>query len=290
MAKLIPNNPLAEVITQGIPSEGLQEGIFYAGKAMRFKIIADRYNRGFQKEEVNGPRGAFETSGLSIFETGKLEREKAIRESRRNREQINDYTPENYTSEPFVRNPTTKINDYISIVDLDFKDEHLATRYYSKLVLPFVPRELSYEPASKFVGIATIGRNTPFYQFTGSEDTIKFEIDWFAKNADRQDVINSCRWVEALTKSNGYDEPPHRVKLIWGQNDLLWQDDIWLLTEAPYVLSEFVKAYKDGDNIVRLGLMPQQAIQTVTLKRIASTNRMSSDIIGPLANSNSYGQ
>jgi len=66
------------------------------------------------------------------------------------------------------------------------------------------------------VGIASFGSNNPIYQYTGSEDTLSFVIDWFSSENHREDVIFNCRWIEALTKSDGYNEPPHRVKIIWG--------------------------------------------------------------------------
>lgn len=286
MARIIPNNKLTKELIEFTPNQAVQDAVYVGGKLMRFKILLDRENRGFQKANVNGPTDAFETSGLSIFETGKLDREKAVRKGKGNREQIDDESSNMYTSETYGKRASNKVKDYIAIVDYDFKDEDKAVRGYSKLVLPFVPRELSYEPSSKFVGIATMGRNTPFYQFTGAEDTIKFEIDWYAleeKDLDRKNVINACRWVEALSKSDGYDGIPHRVKLVWGSNDLLWQDDLWLVVDAPYVLSEFKSGYKEKDGLfTNIGLMPQQAIQTITLKRVTSYNRTTSDILGPL--------
>ena len=284
MARLIPNNKLTKYLIESTPNQTVENVVFAGGKLIRLKILYDRENRGFQKEDINGPKDAFETSGLSIFETGKLEREKAIREGKADRLQVS-IENDAYTSQKYTGKKQEKIKDYIAIVDYDFRDEDKAVRGYSKLILPFVPREVSYEPSSKFVGIATMGRNTPFYQFTGSEDSLKFEIDWYSLNKedlDRKNVINACRWVEALTKSNAYDDLPHRVKLVWGKNDLLWQDDLWIVTEAPYVLSQFTKGYKSDGEFLDIGMMPAQAIQTVTLKRVMSNNRTTQEILGNL--------
>lgn len=284
MARLIPNNKLTKYLIESTPNQTVENVVFAGGKLIRLKILYDRENRGFQKEDINGPKDAFETSGLSIFETGKLEREKAIREGKADRLQVS-IENDAYTSQKYTGKKQEKIKDYIAIVDYDFRDEDKAVRGYSKLILPFVPREVSYEPSSKFVGIATMGRNTPFYQFTGSEDSLKFEIDWYSLNKedlDRKNVINACRWVEALTKSNAYEDLPHRVKLVWGKNDLLWQDDLWIVTEAPYVLSQFTKGYKSDGEFLDIGMMPAQAIQTVTLKRVMSNNRTTQEILGNL--------
>lgn len=262
--------------------------------AFRAKIILDRNIRGFEKIPVKGPSDGFETSGLPIMATENQDRENAIKRSRVGRNQDASRSRDEYLFEKNTNVTSdnaldiTKKNtlvDNISIVDIDFQPSHTKDRGYSTITLPFVPREVSYNPSSKFIGIATMGRNNPHYHYTGSEDTISFEIDWFAKYDDRTDVINSCRWVEALTKSDGYKDIPHRVKLVWGIDDKLFQDDVWLVTDAPYVLSEFQKGYRDpiSKNIVRLGMMPQQAKQTVTLKRLTVDNRTTREIIGKLA-------
>jgi hypothetical protein len=301
MAQYFPDNDFTRAITQFVPSPQLEDLVSIASKAMRFKIIADRYTRGFEKADVKGPRGAFKNSGKAIFATEKQERHKKIDQGRIGRYQDTGRTSEEYESQA-VGNPSNirkEFSDTISLVDLDFKDEHTSTRGYNRITLPFVPGDLSYDGSSKFVGIATMGRNTPFYHFTGSEDTVQFNIDWFAKDLDRKDVINSCRWVEALSKSNGYTEPPHRVKLVWGEDDLLFQGDIWLVVEANYVLTDFVQGYRDrfvngysdkGTNeMIRVGMLPQQATQKITLKRISDSNRKSSEVIGKLAKNNNYG-
>ena len=208
-----------------------------------------------------------------------------------NRYQDSSRVANEYTHQPYIdRDGTQSLKDTITIIDLDYMDKHSGTRGYQKLELPFVPRELGYEPSSKFIGIATMGRNTPFYQFTGSEDSLQFEIDWFSSQEDRRDVINSCRWVEALSKSNGYEEPPHRVSLQWGADDLLFSGDIWLVVEASYSLTDFVNAFRHPNGDIRnVGMLPQQAIQTITLKRLSDNNRLSSEIIGKLANNPGYG-
>lgn len=305
MAKIIPNIPLTKFITQYVPTESVDNIVQVGSKVMRVKIITDRYTRGFAKEEVNGPRGAFTTSGKTIKKDDRTRRDdsengKLIEQSRQGRSQVqsenNSYISEQYKPEESRLSGNNILTDYISIVDIDYKPElHNETRGYKELRLPFVPRELNYEPASRFVGIATMGRNNPFYQFTGSEDTLQFDIDWFSINEtelDRQNVINSCRWVEALSKSNGYKEAPHRIKLIWGQDDLLWRDSIWVVASAPYRLTEFIKGYRDRNNgnIVRLGMMPQQAVQNITLKRVVGDNMLSSEIIGNLAKNSGYGK
>lgn len=130
-----------------------------------------------------------------------------------------------------------------------------------KLKLPFVPRELKYSPESHFKAIPSMGRNNPFYHFSGAEDTLEFEIDWFAEKDHRYDVILNCKWVEALSKNDAYDNPPPPIILHW--NTALFSDSVWLVTAAPYRLLDF-QAHRN--------MLPQQAYQQVTLKRITANN------------------
>lgn len=296
MAKLVITplqlKPLNEILTEPIKTPGMEELSMVTKYIFRAKIIYDRNFRGFEKAERKGPRGAFKNSGKPIMATDLQDVKKKIREVRTFGVQDRVPTYDDYTYEKVKATTTTPertfTKDTITILDLDYKDD--GVKGYSKITLPFTPRELNYQPTSKFVGIATMGRNNPFYQFTGSEDTLSFEIDWFSNQNDREDVINSCRWLEAMTKSNGYDEMPHRAKLLWGKDNKLFEDDTWIITEAPYILSGFVDSYKEkgSTNIVKVGMLPQQANQTITMKRLTKDNRTTSQIIGNLKHNN-YG-
>lgn len=133
--------------------------------------------------------------------------------------------------------------------------------------LPYIPLELDYNPDSKFVDIASMGRNNPLYHYTGSEDILKFTIDWYTAEDSRQDVLLHCKFIESLSKNDGFGNPPHPVILVWG--DIMFSDSKWLVTSAPYKLSQF---HADRN------MMPQQAYQTITLKKITATNLLRDDI------------
>lgn len=291
MARIIltPNIKPVNKIIQNAGAIPIVEDISMVAKyAFRAKIISDRYTRGFEKADINGPRDGYETSGNGLFALERIARTAALEDARKGRQQTIGVQTNSYEFEPvkqYVTPEPSEVNiargkDTITLIDVDFKDDR-GKRGYSKIVLPFVPRELSYQPSSKFVGIATIGRNNPHYHFTGSEDSLQFDIDWFSDEPDRKDVINSCRWVEALTKGDAYDEPPHRIILEWGSMNHLFKGSVWIVTDAPYTLSDFVSSYRDNKTgeIVRVGMLPQQAMQKVTLKRITKGNLTSREII-----------
>ena len=149
-------------------------------------------------------------------------------------------------------NPSQRIDRDLSIID---------TNSGKSIKLPFVPRELRYTPDSHFKAIASMGRNNPFYHFTGSEDTLEFEIDWFAEKDSRHDVILNCKWVGSSSKNDGYELEPPAVILHW--NSSLFSDSLWLVVAAPYRLLDF-QAHRS--------MLPQQAYQQVTLKRVTLTN------------------
>jgi len=170
--------------------------------------------------------------------------------------------------------------DKIVIYDLDVKTSKIGERKYQYLELPYIPDEINMDPNSSFKAIASPGRNNPHYQFNGSEDTLEFTVQWFSKQEDRKDVIQNCRWLEALTKADGYLEDPHSVRIMWGRNATLFEKDKWLLVHAPYKLSQFTNGYigRDGQ-FISTDLLPQMAEQKLTFKRVTKTNRLSKEVI-----------
>lgn len=139
----------------------------------------------------------------------------------------------------------------------------------SSLKIQNVPKDIVYEPDSRFPGVYTVARNNPIYHYVGSEDSITLELDWYSVQEDRNDVINKCRLLECYTKNNGYDEEIHPVILSMG--DLFTSTaGLWLVTAAPYTMTMFDKNQK---------MLCVQAYQKVTLKRVTDKNRTWDDII-----------
>ena len=91
------------------------------------------------------------------------------------------------------------IEDFVAIIDIDAGGVDQGTDI---IKLPFIPKELNYNSESTFVAVKPIGANNPRYQFTGAEDKLEFEIDWYSFDEDRRDVITNCRKIESLSKSS----------------------------------------------------------------------------------------
>lgn len=136
-----------------------------------------------------------------------------------------------------------------------------------KLHFQGLPNQIEINPEASWATIKPFGRNNPHYHFTGSEDTITFEVSWYAEEENRQDVIEKCKWLESLTKADGYTAGPHPVALIWGT---MFRSYKFIVFSAPYTMSLFSKEH---------GMLPQLATQTITLKRVTEKNLTLSEVI-----------
>lgn len=158
------------------------------------------------------------------------------------------------------------------------------------------PDRLRVEPAATWAAVKSMGRNNPFYFYTGGEDTITFDISWYSIDADhRDDVVNKCRLLESWARADGYISSPPTLRIQWG-NSGLFEDDLFILASAPYELTNFQNASRmmrryDNDpdtgqritNTVSqpydLKLLPNCATQTLTFKRVTKNNRTWEEII-----------
>lgn len=136
-----------------------------------------------------------------------------------------------------------------------------------KLFLQTIPLEMEYDPQANFVAIASAGRNLAIYHYTGGEDKLEFTITWYGNDATRQTVIAKAKWLESLTRNDGYDNKPHNVQFIFGD---LFRDAQWIVKHAGYRLSQWNRQF---------GMMPQLAVQTIVLMRAGELNRSRADIL-----------
>lgn len=258
MARYIPHTDKFTRATQAVSTDNLiAEGVHIAGKVLRLLIVKNR-ERGFiNNKPVNG-------------------RDPNKQKTRDTIQNTNNKYPEPSRVKP-------EYSDKIRIISLDHTGDE--GKQYSFIELPTVPLELSYSMNSRFIAIATIGRNNPHYHYTGSEDQLEFTVDWFSDSFGFEDVIFNCRWLETLTKNNRYKKP-HRIKLQWGNDDRLFQDDIWLLVHAPYKMKQFNRGYKEpgSGKFISTSLLPACATQTLKFKRVTKGSLLYSEIMGQVDN------
>lgn len=160
---------------------------------------------------------------------------------------------------------------------------------YVSLVIQNRPNELRITPQSTWVNIVSAGRNNPFMMYTGGEDTVSFDISWYASDpSHREEVIAKCKLLESWTRADGYRSSPPVLQIIWGQSNI-FKDQRFILESASYILTHFqdkARQYQkksDGSDpygeIQDLKLYPNYATQSLTFKKVTAGNTSHSDII-----------
>lgn len=135
-----------------------------------------------------------------------------------------------------------------------------------KIEIQFTLPEISISRTSNIQTIQIVGRNNPLYQYTSGETSFPLTLDFYAQNADRRDVITTCRFLESLSANNGYKNPPQRIRLVYGA---LFRDEMWVIKSVKYRLSNFDKEY---------GYLPKQAYVDMDLVLDTQENATWDDI------------
>lgn len=133
--------------------------------------------------------------------------------------------------------------------------------------LQTIPIELEKSGETSWSTIQATGRNVPLYQYTGAEDVVNFTVSWYANEDNKEDALKKCKWLDALSQNDGYDNKPHKVKFIFGR---LFCNSIWIVASAKYKMSLFDRSKE---------MMPCLAIQEISLKRVSETNPTRSEIL-----------
>ncbi len=147
----------------------------------------------------------------------------------------------------------------------------------NRIEIQNVPLQLSFDSATSLIAVASPGRNNPFYFYTGAEDTLEFELSWYSKEENREDVIRKCKWLEGMAKNDGYSKGIRHLGLEWTSGDggfptsgNLFQFSTWLVAGAPFD----AKLFHGSRN-----MMPCLAIQRVKLVKTTAINNPTSKII-----------
>lgn len=140
----------------------------------------------------------------------------------------------------------------------------IALNSLEKLEAQYVP-ELEISRGAEYATIQVVGRNTPVYQYVGGAKSVSLTLDFYAQNANRQDVRDKCRWLEALTYSSA-DAAPEQIKLVWGE---LFKDEVFIVQNVAVKYEVFMPAY---------GYLPQQAKVDITLAHAPNRNIFSNEI------------
>lgn len=185
------------------------------------------------------------------------------------------------------------------------------------IILQNRPPELEHQPKSAWAAVKSMGRNTPFYHYTGGEIELHINTSWYLPGKPGDNipakwgggkfnpywVLNQCRKLEAWTMANGYVQAPPVLMIRWGSSDL-YKDFLWILKSATYKLKDFHDRTLDIDleydkegytrqvgktKYIDQGLIPYSATQELIFQRISGINLWYNDImllreINPKAN------
>lgn len=160
-----------------------------------------------------------------------------------------------------------------------------ATSPATSITIQNRPNEVAIEPGTTWTSVKAFGRNNSHQIYTGSEDTLSFEVSWYATEESREDVIIKCRLLESWSKADGYLSSPPILNLLWG-NSGLFDNHNFILTNAAYKLSNFQESTKTPESVGKamptikdLKLFPNCATQTLVFKRVSMENLTHSDIV-----------
>jgi hypothetical protein len=90
----------------------------------------------------------------------------------------------------------------------------------------FVPESLTESRNVDWQEVKPVQRNTPLYQYTGGSTEIQLQLSYYSTSADRRDVEETVAYLKSLTYSDGFEAPPERVQLVWGE---LYPRETWIV-------------------------------------------------------------
>ncbi len=149
----------------------------------------------------------------------------------------------------------------IAIVNLDTRE---------RVSVMFVPKDVNWQAKSNWSVIPTMARNNPFYHYTGGEDKLSFELDWYAGDSSREDAIAAATKIKSWSRNNGYRNRPPRIMVIFGR---LFRNHVFVLESAPYKMELFHRQKGVNED-----LLPVQIYQTITLLKVTSANQDHAEI------------
>lgn len=293
-------------VLQGTSIEGLSftEGTLSYTKLWRYKLLMKGDN-GMEKSDYS-PRpnvSSILSSALPLIKEAEFDRDnlhttKTMSRAEQNSPEANkifarraaargssdSFIPErkDYVKKKFeaLEKLTTRRKNEITIINPSVSP-------YQAIILQNRPNELVIEPKSNWATVNSFGRNNQFLMYVGGEDTISFDVSWFANDVNHRDeVIWKCKLLESWSKANGYIASPPLLNILWGTSDIFKDTDYFILESAKYTLNNFQDQarkygtwYDNPNEFLDLGLIPYCAKQSLIFKRVTTENTTHEDIV-----------
>lgn len=100
------------------------------------------------------------------------------------------------------------------------------TRPYDSMQIQFMPNTINYNRSNDLNPFQVVGRNNPFYNYTGGNDTLNFKLDLYASDEEFKTVIQKINWLKSISINKSSNKGFTPVTIIFGD---LFENDTWLL-------------------------------------------------------------
>lgn len=111
---------------------------------------------------------------------------------------------------------------------------------FERLEFQFVPEPISWDRQPDLAPIPIVGRNNPRKHYTGGEDRLSFQLEFYADEEDRDDVRRKVMWLRSLTYNDGSNAPIRNIKLVWGT---LFRHEVWVVSKCAFQFMHFDSRY-----------------------------------------------
>lgn len=143
-----------------------------------------------------------------------------------------------------------------------------AIRSLEQIKIDYLPKSISPNRSSDIADLKIIGRNNPVHHYLSGSNTITLDLDFYAKEKNREDVIKKCRMLESWAVNDGFDKKPEQVRITLGS--IFKFEDLWVIDSIVTDFSNFDAAYN---------FLPKQAYVKLSLKLDTPKNRKRRDIL-----------
>lgn len=113
-------------------------------------------------------------------------------------------------------------------------------RTYETVEIQFTPPSIDINRDPNVEQVDIVGLNLPRTQQQGGPRTLDLELEFYAQEQNRQDVISKCRQLESLTYRDGPNIPAPQVRLIFGT---MFHQEVWTMRKVTYKLYQFDRRY-----------------------------------------------
>lgn len=107
---------------------------------------------------------------------------------------------------------------------------------FSTMEIQFVPPTIGNSRDARLNTVAIVGRNDDILHYSGGSESLKLELDFYAGEDVKENVIDKINWLKSLTMNDGYSGAFRNVKLVFGK---LFLNEVWAIKSVDSSMSHF---------------------------------------------------